>query len=1744
MDTQTAINSPPDPGGVAYFDLDADPPPAPPLDTEKFANFSATAAGNSAILLTWQLNTNIQFTCKIERRENDGNWGELTVVDSQADDTYLDESVSAGVIYHYRLTAMQGNAELFGSREKMCDVPCPVEVETPIADGEELNPLKYKFKLSNPPAGGLTLEWMEFYATGCHPDKADLGQFRRAGPKRSWTIPSGATESEEYTTAGHFESSVGCYAVVGIPRISLILGSGVPNLQYITCPEHNTPFDTKEPVFFAVNDSELPDTRYVLSWQGSDTLRVTKGGGAPLSSPLTFTQEELDSYSSFKVVASGLAGDGDSLTVNLQTFASVDYITGGEIEMGTDSHTFYFSGPPAPPDSSSLSVPVDEASGAKYRKIALNGRPLSDEKPQAAAEDDQQREETFVDALTLGLRHNVSDAWLPVNGSELALTVRRSTASEVWSERFGLRPHERPDLPFGAGWSSNLTAQVKIVRSSNDADYAYVTDENGAVYRFVIWGQNFFPFPTAKHEQNTYLTSLEFAADGNRLVFKRKFGSVLEYTATGLDYHMSHDRMNGSEDYDDISYYRLVKITDRLGQVVNWIYAAGGQQLVPMRIEAEGRADQTLYLRINGSGLVTNIWDANWNRTDYTYEHDADRDIWLLVKVTAADGAETSYGYDFAAEQDLTPQLQGPNVYLHCDVGGITDPNNQTYAIGYMFNHDGTSTGKYNYYRSDDFPAGIYYPATGEGRMVSGVTLPGGGVTQFENYSLTKLVKLSDNDDDDAAVLSADSLRKTRVRDATGRWRTYQWGNPLAHFIRTLSNYYSGKHITTPKIIYYRTMDLTHEGFGTEHYEFDVNAGLNVSRTVDLSGNETEFEYSDTWTTSGLAADYHSIIPLSAGVNGCYDDPTAQMRKLGDNWLIKDFSYSDQRVMKGMVDELGRRTVYDVDALGRRTAERVYPAGSDTPLQVTLFEYSANFPGVVTRKTMQKQAADGAPGWAADLVTQYVIDNAGRVAQEVTNPGGLALTVSREYDAQGNKISATDPNGNQTLYVYDQRNRLTRITHADDAEQVFAYDGNGNKVSATDENGHVTQFAYDPLNRLVKQTRVMGADSAGNLVTQFAYNAANAKTSQTDPNGHVTRFEYDGLQRLVKTIDALHQPTVYAYGANSGGDTFNVSTFKPTQTVDPRGYVTEVEYDSLYRAVKTRVQYNMERGRLARQPGAPAASRPSRGQQTADALSDFAETLNAYDDVGNLIHTTDPLGHVTQTTYDALNRPLTVTNPDGSTVSAAYTSTGLKWRVTDELGRQTDTRYDAAGRPIEVYAPALADGQRALTVTGYDAAGNVTLTVNPLGQAWTFAYDNRNRKISEQQPAVADAADGQTKHPLLLTAYDAVGNVTATTDANGNVTVSEYDAANRVIKVTDALGHDTLTVYDRNGNIVNVSDANGKVTHNQYDALNRLTRTTDAAGITVSYEYDAVGNRVAVTDGKNHPTRFTYDGLNRQLTESDPLNHTVTFAYDAINKIRRADAKGQITAYTYDSRNRPLTVTYQGRAQDHRQYTYDAAGNVTWATDRATVAYVYDALNRIVQETSAGRTHNYEYDLAGNRTKAIYGGSNRELVSTYDALNRLQTVSETGRVTTYAYDLNGNIAALTLPNGDVTTNLYDALNRCTNKTTNNHDNVTLSGYAQEYDHVGNVTKITETYAAAADNRVITNTYDNIYRLTRELITGAAARDTRYTYDRANNRTGKTADGEQTNYTYNAVNQLLAVSGAAGAVFDYDANGNR
>ncbi|MEM6600944.1 MAG: hypothetical protein AAF649_06120, partial [Verrucomicrobiota bacterium] len=1422
------------------------------------------------------------------------------------------------------------------------------------------------------------------------------------------------------------------------------------------------------------------------------------------------------------------------------------------------------------------------------RKFDLFGRLIPEQKPQSAPESDELDEQTYVDGLSFQLTHDTTDFYLPLGGgSDLAIKVRRNYVPETWKKYYGDNPVFKFERPFGPSWVSGSLAACMMMEDKPtfyltsgavNPPIVSVTDDDGVSFLFKrvfdLANNTIHFYPVYNIANKDHIgTTLELTSEG--FVLTKKHGTRYIYSTQNI--YRQYQTAFGVGNTKKFQYNRLTRIEDRYGNKIHYQYAPDSYGIIPSRIESKYKNGESgPFLDITQSGFfVSQISDSKGNTVNYTYAtFDNVPQLAEASQVLAAGSqAIGTYTYNRVEQRVNSAQDIIGVLYYSVNLTSIANGKGDKYTFAYQ-RHNQT-----NFYSVRDVT-----------RPYDWVVL---AVFSETNQQLSTFQFKSAALDYEAFAVDPSThksgARLSQVVDAEGNATTLEFNapalvrnnavpqegmtGPLSYFvIYQQINYHFFKnhdieYIQSPTGIEF-TLGAGTTYLGKEMMEFDLGASVQVSKQTDFSGNVNTYEYSDSWGGSSLSGSENSINRFS--------DPTKETNALGE---VKEFEYTAEgfhRLMEKITEKdsagvVYRTTEYTFDSYGNRTSETVKDGAAAT-VKLTEFEYgNPDFPGFMTQKTVKQLSGASDPAWVEDLITLYVPGTKGQLEQEVMDLNGNGvvdaatdLITSHTYDANNNKLTTTDPEGNTTSFDYDERNRLVKVTYADTSYKQLVYDAAGNKISETDENGNITLYEYDALRRLVKQARDMdgnGTISTGDLVTEMAYNGVGSKTSQKDAEGNETTFEYDALQRLVKqTAPApLSYETTFAYGTNSGSVGMGDGSFKPTSTTDPRGYVTTVVYDALYRPTETSVAYS---------------------------LSGSATTEIEYDAAGNVIETTDPLDISKSVEYDALDRPVKVTHADGELLVEAeeetrYTSTGLAYLSIDALDRETETEYDRAGRPVKIFAPEVDNGfgtsEHPVTETLYDKNGNVAATINPLGNRWDFSYDVRNRKIKEEQPAVSDMG-GASIRPEIETEYDSVGNVTRITDARDNTTETEYDKANRPVKVTSPsvpVGGGgtgipvTETTYDLNGNVLTVKDANGHTVTNTYDELNRLLSTADAANITVAYQYDEAGNRTRVTDGKGNRTDFAYDGLNRNTSisyaQGTSESYTVTFAYDALNKTSRTDGNGKLTSYIYDARHRLTDVTYTSGDVYHdsaRSYTYDLVGNLLSVTEpgklgKADAAYTYDDLNRVITETSSAVSHTYKYDLAGNRLFAQYGSAAYTLVSGYDALNRLDLLRQEftaggSRETRYEYDLNGNITKRTLPNSDETLKTYDALNRMIAVTTNTAGATQLSGYTHTYDLVGNVVTVVEDYATGGlSDRTVTNTYDDINRLLSEAIatTGAGTVTTSYTYDDAHNRTQKSVDDGSTvtttSYTFNALNQMLTANDTAVTrSYTYDSNGNR
>jgi len=172
---------------------------------------------------------------------------------------------------------------------------------------------------------------------------------------------------------------------------------------------------------------------------------------------------------------------------------------------------------------------------------------------------------------------------------------------------------------------------------------------------------------------------------------------------------------------------------------------------------------------------------------------------------------------------------------------------------------------------------------------------------------------------------------------------------------------------------------------------------------------------------------------------------------------------------------------------------------------------------------------------------------------------------------------------------------------------------------------------------------------------------------------------------------------------------------------------------------------------------------------------------------------------------------------------------GDLWKVTDALGHVTEfVGYDENGRALRIK----------------DANNVITdMTYHPRG--WLLS-----RSVRAAADGAASAADANTSMT-----YDAAGNLTRVTQADGTYLNYRYDSAYRLTGITNPAGHHVDYTLDALGHrtgeqTYDVSDAvtPTRLLTRSYTTLVRLDRQIDAFARAWQLGYDGNGNTTDQTD--------------------------------------------------------------------------------------------------------------------------------------------------------------------------------------------------------------------------------------------------------------------------------------------------------
>jgi RHS repeat-associated protein len=753
-----------------------------------------------------------------------------------------------------------------------------------------------------------------------------------------------------------------------------------------------------------------------------------------------------------------------------------------------------------------------------------------------------------------------------------------------------------------------------------------------------------------------------------------------------------------------------------------------------------------------------------------------------------------------------------------------------------------------------------------------------------------------------------------------------------------------------------------------------------------------------------------------------------------------------------------------------RAADPVTTELGSMVLSATDLEVPSRGGHLVTRRTYNSIAAGRSgplgPGWSWEWGSRVEVDTPEPGLVTVWQPCGPPVTFW--------------PAGNPTRYVAGSWINAELAKDGDDwlltmlNGDQYRYDEDGALQAVTTRDGYATKLGYeDDELRTIRDL-----DSGRELTVEWE---GDRVLSVTDPEGRAVVHDYDAEGRLERidgpagswwfdyddATDAMtrvRHPQQVAANDDAKDVVSTYTNGRITQQTDNRfspARTWEFSYDhgSVPGATritdpsgKKRIDQHVNGRRTKMTVGAETSDAithafgydsKSGHVTTIDVLEGAAQTprrlvTNTYDDVGNQLTSADASGGTWTATYDDFGRPLTVTDPDGIVTTWVYNAT------TGELSEVCTPLV--ALPPTGETRDCLSSGATpSRTTLGYDPAkrGDVVWVKDPTRQ--------------DANPANADrftyGAGGQVEEHLdaagnkSVLGYDGVGRLESMVAPLGYVspnnpgdftTLVDTDAAGRVTRLTNPLGHFSERAFTASGAVDWERDGDGNLIDFHYNDGGELIGTeqgpSGAPDASSSTDYWPDGRVRIQRNGAGAETEYLYAASGLLRSVEDPSGAITSYGYDTAGRATwKQDPGGDCasspgngcTRYGYDNGDRLVTVDYTDPGTpDITAITYDDVGRRRTMVAGDTWTWNWDSVGRLqsAQEPQSGAT-SYGWDLAGRSTSVAYPGG-PTLTRAPDAAGRLHASTVDGATTTFDHDANSNLTSIQYPTTTATRDTF------------------------------------------------------------------------------------------------------------------------
>lgn len=659
----------------------------------------------------------------------------------------------------------------------------------------------------------------------------------------------------------------------------------------------------------------------------------------------------------------------------------------------------------------------------------------------------------------------------------------------------------------------------------------------------------------------------------------------------------------------------------------------------------------------------------------------------------------------------------------------------------------------------------------------------------------------------------------------------------------------------------------------------------------------------------------------------------------------------------------------------------------------------------------------------------------------------LSLEVTKKVqDSESYRLTLEVlPSGNKVRYQYDEVGHLIRVEMLNSSlEKVFAwitlsYESNQLLISTSDERS----IAYELDGSLIVR-----ADYSYQPSCTYIYNESGKIVQKILP-GRTSAVEYDANSRVsclkeqLGNSDELYPSRTFSYG-NGHTEVIDASGKKIIYHFNKRDQLEAIEsYDlagSKYRV--DRKFWDSERewyGRILTKTiedgsgniiSARCYTYDERGNVTQESLyGNLTGKYDAFiqlDKYGKVIASKDNDCYVKKMVYseDGFNLITKIGDCKGNETVFEYapgTNRLVSKYVKDNMQskskiiqKRTFYTYNADGVLIETLED---DGNDADKKSNYGVSERHLTVIKP-----NESFPGIDLPY-EVVTYVCDPKTNFTRFQLkrVINSYDSRGHLLKedTYDANDSYCYTkswEYDFNGKLIKETDAEGHETLYTYDllgnctskqiphknltiqfhynKQGKIVETCENYGStqyVVNITYDLMGRLLSSTDRLGNRTDYEYDLRG----FLSKKIHPAMIDEKGV---LSRPEESYENDIFGSPLIT----TDPRGYQLHKRYNLRGNPISIDYPDGTSELFKYDPEGSLHRHLTRDNIISIFEYDFLGRQVNEERSALDYNGSGSWMDNT------------LSTY-SFYHLTSIREKGSLICYEYDRAGRLSKIFRP---------------------------------------------------------------------------------------------------------------------------------